>query len=943
MLFSSFYLNQLKVKHNTFYKYLFLICFSVCVFEGTWSQTNDVDTLISLNRSDNIKNIAYTSQPSWLITNAVSTREGEDLGKTFSSNFGNTLFGRLPGLTVVRGGSEAGADSPGLFARGLGTFSDNKDILVIVDGFESKYEQLVPEEVESVTLLKDAASVSMYGGRGANGVLLITTRRGSEGPLQMNFSAQVGLESAFSLPEFLGSYDYATLYNEASNNDGLPDLYTANDLSAYQSGNSPYFHPDVDWYSEVLRDFAPFSKYNLSFKGGLEKARYFVSLNTLNRSGLYKKTAELTDYSADSRYTQYNIRTNVDVDLTRSLIASINLGVIVSNKSNPAADITAPMFDLISSVPPNAFPVFNPDNTYGGNALYTNPWGDLLETGSFTSNHRYVQSSIKLTQKLDMILPGLSASAAISFNNDFKSFSSKERSYLRYSISDDGMGNPIYVEHGTETSLEASEDDFEQWRNMAFQAFMNYNLNAGYSKFNAKLGYNLDHTSLLGEGLPYKHIGLLGRFTYAYNKKYIGELAFAYSGVNGLAPDKRFGLFPGVSLGWIVSNEEFLQGNNILSFLKIRGSYGITGNDYLGEQRFLYEQYYDYEGSFYYGMGNTIVQGYAEAQKANPDLSWEKEKEMNIGFEAVLAKNLDISFDLFQQNRIDILAAPNKKVPTYLGTITPKLNIGEVTNRGFEATVGYTSHNAGKFQYFVDLSTWFARNEIVFMSETPQSDDYMYRTGHPVNQPFLLEDLGFFEDQTEINSSPQQVFAEVQPGDIKYKDQNDDGIVDQRDYYPTGYTDVPELTFSFNAGLNYKIIYLDMLFVAVTNRSVYLSGKDFYAFQQDGKVTSMALGRWTPATKNSANYPRLSSMNNQNNFQPSTFWQRNGSFVKLQYAEIGIRLPERIIERINLSETKIFINGTNLFSVDKVEVADPEILSGYPAIRSYSIGAKIQF
>ncbi|MGW8315456.1 MAG: SusC/RagA family TonB-linked outer membrane protein, partial [Bacteroidales bacterium] len=682
----------------TFHKHFFLICICVFLFDAVGGQTTDVDTLISFPRSDSIRNIAYASQPSWLVTNAVSTISGERLGKTFSSNFGNTLFGRLPGLTVVRDGSEAGADSPRLYARGIGTFGENRDILVIVDGFESYYEQLIPEEVESVTLLKDAASASMYGGRGANGVLVITTRRGNEGPMQISFSAQAGLESAASLPDFLDSYDYATLYNEALNNDGLPDLYTPDDLSAYQSGSSPYFHPDVDWYSQVLRDVAPFSKYNLSFKGGLDKVRYFVSLNALSRSGLYKKTAKLSEYSVNSKYTQYNIRTNVDVDLTQSLIASINLGVIISDKSNPSAYTTAPIFDLASSVPPNAFPVFNPDHSFGGNALYTNPWGDLLETGFFTSNHRYIQSSLRLTQKLDVILSGLSASAAISFNNDFKSFSSKERSYLRYSISDDGTGNPIYVEHGTKTSLEASEGDFEQWRNMTFQAFLNYDLNSGHNLFNAQLGYNLDQISPLGEGNPYKHLGLIGRFTYAYNQKYLGEFAFAYSGVSGLAPGKRFGFFPGVSLGWIVSNEEFLQGSKVLSYLKIRGSYGITGNDYLGEQRFLYEQYYDYEGNFYYGPGNNTVNGYAEAQIANPGLSWEKEKEMNIGFDAVFAKNLNISFDFFQQSRIDILTIPNNTVPEFLGTLTPKYNIGEVTNRGFEATVGYSSQHSGDFQ-----------------------------------------------------------------------------------------------------------------------------------------------------------------------------------------------------------------------------------------------------
>ena len=931
------------MKHITIHKNFFLICFCVCVFEGTRGQSINVDTLNYLNQPDNIENIAYTSQASWLVTDAVSSVEGAALGKTFSSNFGNSLFGWLPGLTVVKRGSEPGYDSPRLYARGIGTFGDNKEILVIVDGFESKFEQLIPEEVESVTLLKDAASASMYGGRGANGVLVITTRRGSEGPMQINFSGQVGVQSAVSLPDFLDSYDYATLYNEALNNDGFPDLYTESDLEAYRTGGSPFLHPDVDWYDQVLREYAPFSRYNLSFKGGVEKARYYVTLNTLSRDGLYKKTADLTDYSTNSKYTQHNIRTNVDIDVTNSLTASVNLGMIVSDKSNPAAYNTAPMFDRMSSVPPNAFPIFNPNNTYGGNALYTNPWGDILETGFFTSNQRYVQSSLRLTQKLDGLLQGLSATTAISFNNDFKTYSIKQRSYVRNSISDTGTESIAYVEHGTETSLVASEGDFEQWRNMAFEAFLNYNLNSGSNQLHATLGYNLDQVSALGEGIPYTHLGLLGRFTYAYNKKYIGEFAFAYSGANGFAPGKRFGLFPGVSLGWIISNEEFLQQSNVFSFLKISGSYGIAGNDYLGEQRFLYAQYYDYEGNFRYGLDNSIVHGYAEAQLANPDLTWEKEKEMNIGFDAVIAKKLSISIDLFQQNRIDILATPNNSVPRFLGATLPKLNVGEVTNRGVEATVGYASQNAGSFQYFVNLSGWYAGNKIVFMSETPQQDEYMYRTGQPVNQPFLLVDLGFFQDQPDIDDSPEQVFAEVQPGDLKYEDKNDDGFVDQKDLYPSGYTDVPEMTFSFNTGLNYKSIYVDMLFVGVTNRSVYLTGKDFYAFQQDAKVTSWALERWTPATANSANYPRLSSLNSQNNFQPSTFWQRDGSFVKLQYAEVGIQLPKRMNEKLKLAESSIFINGTNLFSIDKVDVADPEILSGYPAVRTYSIGAKIQF
>lgn len=924
------------MKHTTLNKNIFLVGFCLSLFTGTWGQISDVE--------DSIKNVAYAAQPDWLRTNAISTVSGEELSKTFSSNFGNTLFGKIPGLTVVKRGSEPGVESPGLYARGIGTFGENKDIFVIVDGFESKFELLVPEEIESVTLLKDAASAAMYGGRGANGVLLITTRRGNEGPMQVSFSGQVGVESALSLPDFLNSYDYATLYNEALVNDGAPELYSASDLGAFESGSSPYFHPDVDWYDEVLRDYAPVSKYNLSFKGGLNNARYFVSLNTLSREGLYKKSGELSDFSVNSKYAQYNIRSNVDIDITDNLTAKVNLGVIISNKSNPAAYTTAPIFDLLSSVPPNAFPVYNPNDTYGGNALYTNPWGDLLETGFFTSNHRYAQSSLRLTQKLDDLVPGLSASTAISFNSDFKSYSIKERTYLRNSIALNEAGDStIYIEHGTNTSLEASEGDFENWRNVTFEAFLNYDKISGLSEIHANLGYTHDQVTEINVGVPYKHLGVVGRLSYAFDKKYVADLALSFSGSNGFAPGNRFGLFPGVSLGWILSNEDFLMGSDIVSFLKLRGSYGISGNDYLGNQRFMYQQYYQYEGSFRYGPTNNNIGGIAEAQLANPDLSWEKEKEMNIGIDAVIAKNLNISFDLFEQNRIDILATPDNTVPNFLGTTAPKLNIGEVNNKGFEATIGYNNSNSGDLQYFAKLSAWYARNKIVFMSETPQLADYMYRTGQPVNQPFLLNHLGFFEDQVDIDASPQQIFTEVQPGDIKYEDKNEDGIVNQKDAAPNGYTNVPEVTLSFNTGLNYKSIYVDMLFVAVTNRSVYLSGKDFYAFQQNAKATSWAMERWTVDTRSTATYPRLSAMNNQNNFQHSTFWQRDGSFVKLQYAEIGVKLPERLIQKLGLSETKLFLNGTNLFTLDKVEVADPEILFGYPSVRSYTIGAKIQF
>lgn len=918
--------------------FIISICFSVL----SKAQTTKPDSVV--NKEYLIKNIALGTQPAWMVTSAISTINGSDLSKSFTSNFANTLYGRLPGLTVTQGSGEPGSDSPVLYNRGIGTFGPGKSLLIIVDGFEFMPEQLNPEEIESVTLLKDAAATAVYGSRGANGVLLITTKRGSEGPLKVNFSTQQGFENAMRLPDFLGSYDYARLYNEGSLNDGKTPKYSDSDLEAYRTGSDPLLYPDVNWYDKVLRKSAPVSEYSLSFSGGQKKTQYYVLLNLLNREGLYKNTGDLSDFSSNSKYAQYNIRTNIDINLTKNLLVAFDLGVSIADKANPVNYTTTSLFNLISTVPPNAFPVELPINAFGGNALYSNPLGDMLQKGFFTSNFRTVQSRLKFTEKLDMITEGLSASAAISFNNAFRGYSSKSRAYKRFSISKDASGNTVYLPFGVITSLSSAENQFDQWRNFSFQGLLNYNRTFGNQKVNAMLGYDLNTYTLSGNSLPYKHVGMNGRFTYANQEKYIGEVSFGYYGSENFIKGHRFGLFPAISLGWIVSNEEFLKGNNIVNFFKIKGSYGMTGNDNIGGQRFMYDQYYVGTSSYYFGTTNSSMGGYAEGSISNPYVTWEKQTQINIGLEATLLKQLEVGFDLFRQDRYDILATPNSTVPQSLGMTLPSRNVGKVNNKGFEAKIGYNSNIASDLQFFAELNVWYAKNKIIYNAETVQRNKYQNTTGRPIGQPFMLEALGLFKDQADIDDSPKQIFSAVQPGDIKYKDQNDDGIVDQNDYFPIGKSSIPELTLGFHTGLKYKSFDIDLFFQGVSNRSVYLTGNNFYAFQNNGKISSIALGRWTPETASIATYPRLSSQNNLNNYQLSSFWQRDGSFIKLRTAEIGYNLPENIVKKVRLGSARVFINGTNLFSLDRMDgLTDPETLTGYPAVRSCSIGAKIQF
>lgn len=527
----------------------------------------------------------------------------------------------------------------------------------------------------------------------------------------------------------------------------------------------------------------------------------------------------------------------------------------------------------------------------------------------------------------------------------FMTHSNKVRNYERYAISEDEEGTLNYTQWGENTSLSAQEGGYDQWRNTTLQLFANYDRRFNEHHVNATLGVNNDAYNVPGSKSPYKHIGVAGRFTYTNQEKYIIEASASYDGANGYASGERFGLFPAVSAGWIISNEEFMQNNSTVNYLKIRASYGQSGNNFLQEgQRFVYDNYYGGQGSYYFGTDNNQMGSLGESNIANTKLTWETKSEFNIGLEAQLFDRISLELDYFSQYRKDILTQARVEVPQYLTASLPTLNAGEVSNKGIEATVSYHNSIESELQFFADLDMWYAKSKIEeYPYQVPQLYDYRYVAGNPVNQPFRLEAIGFFESQADIDASPFHTFDEVQPGDIKYKDQNGDDVVDSEDMIPVGYSSIPELSFGFNSGLKYKGFYLDLFFHAAVNRSVYLSGKNYYAFQNNGKVTPIALGHWTEETKETATYPRLSANDNLNNYQNSTFWQKNGNFLKLRNAEFGYVFPQKIAEKLKLSDMKLFLNGTNLFSIDHIE-ADPEHVGvGYPNVRFYTIGFKLQF
>lgn len=921
-------------------------------------------------------NIGYDTQSAEKNTSAISTVYGKDLQKNFTLNLGNTLYGRLPGLTVMQGGSEPGAAAPSLFVRGINTFGGASNTpLYVIDGFISSgsatsnaFMQLLPEEIETISILKDASATAVYGARAANGVILVTTKRGTEGPMKISFTTRQGFNQAQSLPQFLGAYDYSFLYNEALANDGLAPKYTAADLQAYRDGSDPVFHPDVNWYGQVLQSAAPVASYDLTFRGGDKFIKYFVMINALNSNSLFKEFGDLNDESSNSKYEKYNFRTNLDFKLSKNLSAEFKIAGSIEQTKNPNNYTTGGTFNLLQQLPPNAFAVYNPNGSYGGTSIYSNPVGNMLSTGFYKNNSRTILTSLKFTEKLDMLTPGLSVSAAASINNFFESGSRKSKQYPRYSISRGALGETIYSPViGQLTSLAGAEETVDQYRNNTFQAFVNYNRTFGKSDLSAMVMFNNDNITLYGPASdptvptanstdPYKHNVGAGRITYMYDNRFIAEFSGAYMGTEIFAPGKRYGFFPAGSVGYILSNESFFKDNKTINFLKLRASYGLVGNDIIASQglstRYGYTQTFGGAG-YFFGTGNTAVPGYAENTIANPNITWEKEKSLNIGMDFTIFKNLEISYDYFNRDRYDILVPSNTSIPAFSGIPTPNLNQGKSNSEGFDVAARYNFNSKKAFRFFAEVNAGYAKNKIIFNAEALQLNTQLYGTGQAIGQPFGLKAIGFYSQddiikrQADLRSVPGVLTEVIRAGDIKYQDiggpeGKPDGIIDSNDRTPIGNTGQPFLTMGLHTGFHYKGFDADFVFQGVTGNTVYLGGNTFQAFQGNGKIGPIALNRWTPQTAETADYPRLSSKDNLNNYQFSDFWQRDGSFIKLRSAEIGFTLPDSVANSARIDSIRLFLTGTNIFSLDKIEYGDPESLTGYPVMRTFTLGVNLQ-
>jgi TonB-linked SusC/RagA family outer membrane protein len=906
--------------------------------------------------------VAFGSQKSLGLTSAVSSVRSEDLKDAYVTNIRSTLSGKLAGLTVIPTSGEPGNDFPAFYIRGIGTLN-NMQPLEYVDGLEMPINMLKLEEIESISVLKDAAALALFGIKGANGVIWVTTKRGKIGPAQVKTSLQTGIQQPNILPKFVDSYDYARLYNEAKSNDNgniWSPFYSDVQLNAYKNpentANDKLLYPNVNWYDEVLRKSAPLSNADVSVSGGNENIRYFLFFGYQFSGGLYSDTDPKKDVNANNEYQKVNVRTNVDIKLPLIFDAKVTFGGVIDNRYTPSYDVST-LWQNMASYPANAFPVETPLG-WGGTSIYpNNPKATVLQRGFRLFHNRNLQASLALGQNFDFVTKGLRLTETFSIYDYESSAYYKDRNYQRfqpyYNVSGDSIGynvtgSPETFFTITQTGTGLNDVKFRQ--NLQFA--LTYDRLFYLHHFQGSLLYNEDKYMVEGNNPTYLFRGFSGRLNYGFDDKYFAEIGYALNGTGDFPPGKNMGFFPTLSLAWAASQEDFMKSSSVVNYLKFRGSVGLVGNNNIGGTRFAYQQYYQSgtAGPRFNTTGTSTASTLFESTIANPSLTWEKAFKADFGIDARLFNKLDAVVDLFYDRRTDILVNQNSLAS--LGFLNGKANDGVVTNKGIEINLNWKDQ-IGNMTYYINPVFSFSRNKIVNMNELPQAEDYLAQTGYSINQPFALEASGLFQTWDEINNpnTPVQTFAAVQPGDIRYVDQNNDGAIDNNDRIALKgyYSEIPEITYGLNVGVVYKGFDLNVSGYGVANRSVYLDGVNFYAFQNNGNASNWALNRWVYYpdqnidTRGTATYPRLSLGSNSNNFRNSSFWIRNGNYFRLGELTLGYSLPRSFTMRAKIQKVRIFISGKNLLTVDKIDTVDPEVRNGYPLMKNYNLGLNVNF
>lgn len=878
-------------------------------------------------------------------TAAISTVYADELNSS-AINPLNALYGMLPGLSVMQGGNVTWNSDPLLRVRGIATLN-NAQPLVLVDGFERPVNSLVLEEIESVSVIKDAAALALYGMRGANGVVLVTTKKGQYDRMNVKVSYQYGMTDPFRVPKMADASAYAGALNEALRLDGLQERYSSYDLADFRSGKDAELFPDVDWANEVLKDRGSNHQLNISFVGGGEKVRYFSLLNYTTDNGFLKPVNWSKDYTSQLEWDKISLRTNLDIDVTKSTNVKVNLLGRLAQHNRPTLGYTE-IFGALYQLPAAAFPIRTKNGIWGGDNIHTNPVAAIAAGGYSSGHDRALFADMRIIQDLSFWVPGLSAEVAVAYDNQASYWEGKSKNYESEIVTaqrnENGvLGEKVYAKYGKESTLSYSHELGYQNMVTTLEGKVNYVKDWQDHSLNVAAIYHQEKNVLMGRNNTFLRQSAIGNIQYGLMGKYFFQVAMSYAGSSVMPEGDRFRFFPAVSAAWVASSEDFLSSSKWVNYLKIRASYGVTGSDLFDYE--LDRQYYGSGNNYYFGTNNNNFEGNAEGRLATKDMECEKSYKANIGIDARFFRNLSLTVDAFYEKRTNILVESQNVISSALGVSTPLLADGKVKNYGVEAALSW-DQKIGDWAYELAGNFSFARNEIVAMNEGYKTEKYLKRTGTRIGQAFGLEAVGFFKDQAEIDNSPRQVFSEVRPGDIRFQDQNDDKVINEYDYVNIGNTTLlPEIYYGFNVGVSYKGIGVRADFQGVANYSVMTDMESMYwPLRNNTTVSDYYLKhRWTPEHQD-AKYPRLTTLDNKNNFSVNSVWMENGAFLKLRNVEVHYDFPKNWMQRIYLSNARIFARGMNLCSFDKLKKVDPELLyADYPSFRSYHVGICVEF
>lgn len=921
--------------------------------------------------------VGYGAQKKESVIGAISQVSSKDLLSTPAANVTQAIAGKIPGVITTQTSGAPGMDDATINIRGRATFAGDGAPLVMVDGVERAFSQVAPDDIESISVLKDASATAVYGVRGANGVILVTTKRGREQKPEVSLTGNFQWSSPTRKPNYLNSYESVSLLEEALSNDGLPSQYSASDIEMYRksvngelSGVDALLYPNVDWYDEVLKGSSPAQRYNVSVRGGTRRMRYYASGEFYNQHSLVKNLSQ-DQYGNTSSpgYRRYAFRANMDLFLTKDLTFSINFGTRFEERygsnTTERSDNYA-IFARLNHTPgwifPVAYRVSNGETystLYGGSSNYQdNVVAALAKGGYYRGTNTINETNFIADYKMDWLTPGLSVRGMVSF--DYDSYYRKlfSAGFATYELNDRDNYQSLdaYNKFNTDGELSYSKSSSTIYK-LYMEAQINYARKFGVHDVTAMLLYNQNDYRKNSE-LAKRYQGLVGRVTYSYADKYLVEFNAGYNGSENFMKGRRFGFFPAFSLGWRVTEEKFMAGTKEwLNNLKIRASYGEVGNDVYTvngvAQRFLYEEKWSQINNDYY-FGNTGTTGIYESQYPNYGVSWERAHKYNLGVEFGLWNGLlNGNVDFFYEKRNDILTAYLTR-PQWVGVAMAAGNLGETKNKGMEIELHHHKSIGKDFSYNVGLTFSHAANEIINMDEPAIKTAYRKREGHPINQYFGLVCEGFVT-QADIDGGKLPVSTytgNVKEGDLKYKDMNGDGFIDDRDETFIGHSDIPENTYALTLGANYKGWGFEVMFQGVDHVSRYYDSDAMFAFQNNGKVKDVHLGRWQPAQSEgwnlaNASYPLLHyGSNGDHNQRLSSFFLKNGSFIRLKNIELSYMLPAKWIQRIGMSSARLYVNANNLVTWDHLnDLVDPESNGSnrYPILKTVNVGFNVVF